>query len=303
MKIHKKVNSWCQVEISKEHTNQTIESYLKNEWQFPKKLLHELRMEKACKVNGEIKPWNTNLLDGDQIEFLLFRDEDYGVIPQKQSIEICYEDDHLLIVNKPYGAETHPNEKGQLNTLANGVAYHFESMGLKTKVRHIHRLDKDTTGGVVFAKHALSSAVLDSMLSQRKIKRTYTAIVEGDVKSTEGTINKAIGKDRHHPTKRRVSPNGDKAITHYKKIKYMPKLNVTIVECRLDTGRTHQIRVHLSYLGYPILGDKIYGSKYKLLNRQALHASNVQFIHPFLKDNLTINIPFPSDLKQILNVK
>jgi len=299
----KQQNQWFKVIIGVEHKNQTVESYLKNVWQFPKKLLHELRMAKGCKINGEIKPWNTILLSGDQVEMQLYIEEDYGVIPQEQSIEICYEDEHLLIANKPFGVDTHPNEKGQLNTLANGVAFHFQENGLKTKVRHIHRLDKDTTGGVVFAKHALSSSILDSMLSQRKIKRTYTAIVEGNVKSPKGTINEAIGRDRHHPTRRRVSPKGDKAITHYKKIRYLSKLNVTILECQLDTGRTHQIRVHLSFLGHPLIGDLLYGGKQKLLKRQGLHASNVQFTHPFTKENLSINIPFPSDIKHILNEK
>ncbi|XRG79507.1 RluA family pseudouridine synthase [Rossellomorea sp. GAMAL-10_SWC] len=299
----KQQNPWFRVIIGVEHKNQTVESYLKNVWQFPKKLLHELRMAKGCRINGEVKPWNTILLSGDQVEMQLYIEEEYGVIPQEQSIEVCYEDEHLLIVNKPYGVDTHPNEKGQLNTLANGVAFHFQENGLKTKVRHIHRLDKDTTGGVVFAKHALSSSILDSMLSQRKIKRTYTAIVEGNVKLPKGTINEAIGRDRHHPTRRRVSPKGDKAITHYKKISYISNLNITILECQLDTGRTHQIRVHLSFLGHPLIGDLLYGGKQKLLKRQGLHASNVQFTHPFTKENLSIDIPFPSDIKQILNEK
>ncbi len=299
----KQQNPWFKVIIGVEHKNQTVESYLKNVWQFPKKLLHELRMAKGCRINGEVKPWNTILFSGDQVEMQLYIEEDYGVIPQEQSIDVCYEDEHLLIANKPFGVDTHPNEKGQLNTLANGVAFHFQENGLKTKVRHIHRLDKDTTGGVVFAKHALSSSILDSMLNQRKIKRTYTAIVEGNVKSPKGTINEAIGRDRHHPTRRRVSPKGDKAITHYKKIRYISKLNVTILECQLDTGRTHQIRVHLSFLGHPLIGDLLYGGKQKLLNRQGLHASNVQFTHPFTKENLSIDIPYPSDIKQILNEK
>ncbi|WP_088044035.1 RluA family pseudouridine synthase [Bacillus sp. EAC] len=298
-----KNDSWCEVIISDEYSNQTIEEYLKSFWQFPKKLLHELRMEKGVKVNGEVKPWNSLILNGDHVGILLFKEEDYGVIPQNQSINICFEDDHLLIVNKPFGVDTHPNEKGQLHTLANGVAHHFEKNGLKTKVRHIHRLDKDTTGGIVFAKHALSSAVLDLMLSQRKIKRIYTALVEGNVKPIEGTINEAIGRDRHHPTRRRVSPKGDRAVTHYKKIGYIPKKNITLLECQLDTGRTHQIRVHLSFLGYPIVGDNLYGSKYKLLNRQALHASQVKFTHPFTREKLQINIPFPADIQQIIDDK
>jgi len=298
-----KKDSWCEVIISDEHSNQTIEEYLKIFWQFPKKLLHELRMEKGVKVNGEVKPWNTLILKGDHVDILLFKEEEYGVIPQNQSIAICYEDDHLLIVNKPFGVDTHPNEKGQLHTLANGVAYHFEKNGLKTKVRHIHRLDKDTTGGIVFAKHALSSAVLDLMLSQRMIKRIYTALVEGNVKTNDGTINEAIGRDRHHPTRRRVSPKGDRAVTHYIKIGYIPKKNISLLECQLDTGRTHQIRVHLSFLGYPIVGDNLYGSKYKLLNRQALHASQVKFTHPFTREKLSINIPFPADIQQIIDDK
>lgn len=298
-----KVNSWCEMMINEESANQSIEEYLKSFWQFPKKLLHEIRMEKGFKVNDEVKPWSTTLNNGDKISVLIFRDEEYDVIPQDLSIDICYEDDHLIVVNKPFGVDTHPNEKGQLNTLANGVAYHFQENGIQTKVRHIHRLDKDTSGGIVFAKHALSSAVLDAMLSQRKIKRTYTALVEGKLKSNTGTINEAIGRDRHHPTRRRVSNNGDKAITHFKKIDYLPKQDLTIVECQLDTGRTHQIRVHLSYLGNPIVGDQLYGSKKKILNRQALHASNIDLIHPFTKKRIIVSIPFPIDILKILKDK
>lgn len=149
--------------------------------------------------------------------------------------------------------------------------------GLETKVRHIHRLDKDTTGGVVFAKHRIAGAIMDRLLMERKIKRTYTALVEGRVKKKQGTIDAAIGRDRHHATRRRVSPKGDQAITYYKVEKYFKKQNATLVTLQLETGRTHQIRVHMSYNGNPLVGDVLYGGQTKYMSGQALHAMKINF--------------------------
>ena len=294
---------YCEITKIDEFVGTTVEQFLRDVLLYPKKLLHELRMDKGVKINKKIIPWRYTIQNGDSIEILMFKEEGYGVIPENLNVEVCYEDDHLLIVNKPFGMDTHPNKEGQLHTLANAVAYHYQSNGLCTKVRHIHRLDQDTTGGVVFAKHPLSHAILDKMLADRLIKRTYTAIVEGKLKEEKGTINAPIGRDRNHPTRRRVSPKGEKAITHFQVINYLKKQNISLIKCQLDTGRTHQIRVHLSSIGHPLVGDELYGGKTKLLKRQALHAENIKLIHPFTKEQIDVNVPFPGDIVKLMSEK
>jgi 23S rRNA pseudouridine1911/1915/1917 synthase len=144
---------------------------------------------------------------------------------------------------------------------------------------------------VLFAKHSFVGAILDKMLEERKIRRTYVAITDGLIAKKKGTINAAIGRDRHHPTKRRVSPTGQSAITHYKVLDTFPNKNRTLIQCQLDTGRTHQIRVHLSNSGHPITGDILYGGKPDF-SRLALHAARLEFIHPFTKENIICFAPF-----------
>lgn len=292
-----KKGEWLQIVVPQDWDKLSIDMVLKEKWKAPKKLLHQFKMEKRVQLNGQIVTrWDQQLKKGDNLKFRLFVDEDYGADPQFIPIEVCYEDDHVLIANKPAGIDTHPNE-GEGDTLANAVAFHFQSEGLRTKIRHIHRLDRDTTGGVVFAKHALSGAVLDQMLEKRLISRTYIAFVHGKMKQKKGTITANIGRDRHHPTRRRVSNTGDVAITHYEVIKHYPKVNITLVKLKLDTGRTHQIRVHLSHLGHPIVGDLLYGGKSEGMERQALHAEHIHFIHPFTNEKIEVAIPWSNDLK------
>jgi 23S rRNA pseudouridine1911/1915/1917 synthase len=273
---------------------------LKVEWEVPKKLLHQLRMEKGVTVNGEQRRWNELLKEGDKLQVHMFMEEEYGVEPEYGELNVVFEDDHVLIVNKPEQMDTHPSEKSGTGTLANLVAFHFQMQGLETKVRHIHRLDKDTTGGVVFAKHRIAGAIMDRLLMERKIKRTYTALVEGRVKKKQGTIDAAIGRDRHHATRRRVSPKGDPAITDYKVEKYFKKQNATLVTLQLETGRTHQIRVHMSYNGNPLVGDVLYGGQTKYMSGQALHARKINFLHPITKEEIVVDVSFPTNLNDIM---
>jgi 23S rRNA pseudouridine1911/1915/1917 synthase len=296
-----KKGEWCEIIVPADWNEKTIDEILKEEWRVPKKQLHEYRMQKSVKVNGEQKRWTEYLQEGDKLQVHMFPDEEYGVVPEYMDIEIVYEDDHVLIANKPYGMDTHPSEKGGTGTLANGVAYHLQSQGIQTRVRHIHRLDKDTTGGVVFAKHALAEAIMDRLLMERSIKRQYVALAEGKLKQKTGVIDKPIGRDRHHATRRRVSPKGERAVTHFQVSEYFPKHNVSLVHLELETGRTHQIRVHMSDMGHPLVGDKLYGGKTILLNRQALHAQAIHLLHPITKEKLHVNAPLPEDLSGLLS--
>ncbi|MEH7222750.1 RluA family pseudouridine synthase [Bacillus sp. JJ1566] len=290
--LTKRLGEWFEVTVPKDWESKTIEEVLKDEWSLPKQMLHQLRMEKGVKFKGETKPWNTPLTHNDKLQVHLFIDEDFGVQPEYvPDLQILFEDDHLLIANKPSGMDTHPNEDGQLGTLANAVAYHFQVHGVQTKVRHIHRLDHDTTGAVIFAKHKLASAILDRRLEKREIKRTYLALVHGIIKQKKGTIDAAIGRDRHHPTRRRVSPTGQKAITKFKVLQTFSTKNMTLVELELLTGRTHQIRIHMSHLGYPLVGDTLYGGQ-PIVPRQALHAARISLEHPFTNEKIMCEAPF-----------
>lgn len=238
--------------------------------------------------------------DGDQLEILLFPEEDYGVTPEKIPLAIPYEDEHLLVVDKPAGLAVHPTEPGQMGTLANGLAFHYREKELKIKIRHIHRLDKETSGLLLVAKHALSHTLLDEALRERRIKRLYLALVTGRLTEKKGRIDLPIGRDRHHATRRRVSQTGDRAITEYEVIREYP--SGSLVQLELKTGRTHQIRVHLSHLGHPLLGDALYGGDAALIRRQALHAAHLSFIHPFTGQELAFNSPLPEDMAKILEM-
>lgn len=271
----------------------SLQDYLKDIVGVPKGLLHELRMSKKVLVNGVIPNWTHPLNSGDAIILpVIF--EEVSPSPTAMDISVLHEDDHLLIVNKPADRETHPSFENDQQSLSNGVAHYFMKNGVQAKVRHVHRLDKDTSGAILFAKHALSGAILDRDLEARKIKRTYLALVEGLLSVSVGTIDKPIGKDRHHASRRRVSPSGQKAVTHFKVRKKFMKENLTLVEITLDTGRTHQIRVHMSSLGHPLFGDTLYGAKSKH-SRHSLHAWKLTVPNPFQSRSITVEAPIPTD--------
>ncbi|MCP3741686.1 RluA family pseudouridine synthase [Rossellomorea sp. BNER] len=283
--------STFELQIPEKWENVTIEELLRTKWQASKKLVHSIRMEKGITVNGIHESWKKELTSGDILRFHGLYENNNDVSPVNHSIEVLYEDSHLLVVNKPANMNTHPNSPGESSTLANGVAFHLQANGEKCNAQHIHRLDQDTTGAVIFAKHALSKAILDRLLAERKVKRTYLALVHGIVKKNNGVIDKSIGRDRHHNTRRRISPSGQSAITHFRVISTDLKRKLTLVELHLDTGRTHQIRVHMSAIGHPLAGDTLYGGK-SIFKRQALHARRIAFPHPLTEEEICCKAGF-----------
>ncbi|MDF2000983.1 RluA family pseudouridine synthase [Peribacillus frigoritolerans] len=279
----------------------TLEKLFRERWKAPKKLVHEWRMSKEVTVNGNSVTWSTILNEGDTISIpLLDHAENETVQAADLGISILYEDDVLLIANKPAGMDTHPSQPGEAHSLLNGVAHHLQSTGQTCMIKHIHRLDQDTTGAVLFAKNRLIGSMLDRMLEEREIKRTYLALVEGNIKKDEGEIKEKIGRDRHHATRRRVSPTGQTAVTHYRVLNRDSKKNLTLVSCTLESGRTHQIRVHFSHLNHPLAGDTLYGGK-KTFPRQALHARKIEFIHPISEEKMIVEAPF-IDRPEIFNL-
>lgn len=286
-----KKGDWLELTIPPEWEKYTLEKLFKDYFKAPKKSVHHFRMDKSVLLSGKIPDWTVPLLKGDKLQIKAFEEEPNEVVPEFREIEILYEDEHLIVFNKPAGMDTHPNAPGQTGTLANAAVFHMQANGEMTRARHVHRLDRDTTGAVLFAKHALVGSILDKMLEERQIKRTYCALTDGIIKQKKGVINKPIGRDRHHATRRRVSETGQEAITHFQVLKRMKAEHLTLVKCSLDTGRTHQIRVHFSNWGYPLAGDSLYGGS-EAFQRQALHAVKLEFTHPFTQEEIICIAPF-----------
>ncbi|PAD89054.1 RNA pseudouridine synthase [Niallia circulans] len=268
----------------------SIEEFFSRVLLASKKQIHLFKMEKKVQLNNQNVPWNSLLKQEDILKIKLFQQQPNDIIPTYMDLTILYEDDFLLVVNKPDSIDTHPHSSEDTSSLLNGVAYYLLLNGEERQLKHIHRLDRDTTGCILFAKHDLVANMLDYLLRERKIKRTYIALIEGFLAQNKGTINKPIGKDRHHGSRRRISETGQQAITHFKRIRRLPFDDLTLISCTLDTGRTHQIRVHLSSINHPLAGDKLYGGK-PMFHRQALHAAKIQFTHPISQEQITVFAP------------
>lgn len=285
---------WCEIATPIRWSGKTIEEIFRLEWEAPKKLTHFFRTNDKVRLNGKKANWTTPLTPGMKLQIHYFQAEESDTVPSYMEVPVIYEDDHLIVFNKPSGMNTHPNTRSDLDTLANAAIFYLQSKGECRNARHVHRLDRETSGSILFAKHEMAGALLDRKLLQREIKRTYIARVDNLFKKKNGIINIPIGRDRHHPTRRRVSNTGQAAITHYQVIKEDKQNNSSFVKCWLETGRTHQIRVHLSHIGNPITGDTLYGGK-SIGNRVALHAAKLEFKHPFTEVDIICFAPFPDD--------
>ncbi|AOZ91925.1 RluA family pseudouridine synthase [Paenibacillus crassostreae] len=257
-------------------------TWLLNVVGMPEKLLRRLKHEKGIQ-------WN-----GDKLRLAIFPSRPIGINSIWQELKVLYEDDFCLVIHKPAGMMIHPDGRAGEVTLDHIVAAHFESMGDNVAVRHIHRLDQHTSGPVLYAKNEWAQLNLDEDMRAKQIERKYVAFVEGKVDSSLTVIDLPIGKDRHHAQRRRVSPTGQSAITHVRvEERYKGS---SLIKLELDTGRTHQIRVHLSHLGHPLLGDTLYGGSSSHIRRQALHGEQLCFSHPFTGDFIEINDDWPKDM-------
>lgn len=286
--------------IDKTHDGQTVEHFLKSLGYSRHLLIHLKQTEDGLTVDNN-KVYTTYRLNTHENLKVILKDEaaSENIVPVKMPLNIVFEDEDLLIINKASGVPIHPSQGNFDCTLANGVAYYFEQKGERFVYRSINRLDRDTTGLLILAKNMLSGCLLSNQMKAREIKREYLAVAEGLVPD-EGVIDAPIARVDGSTIERQIDfENGDLAITHFKRL--CSKNGFSLVSLRLDTGRTHQIRVHMKHIGHPLPGDFLYNPNFEKINRQALHSHKLSFIHPITHEKLEFTAPLPDDMAELIN--
>lgn len=282
-----------------------IKDVLKSYFKISDRLLTKLKKNQKIFLNSFPEFVNKPIKINDFIEVDLNFDEDFdNIVPTKMDLNIIYEDESLLIINKPAGIPVHPSILHYENSLSNGIAFYYKQNAIQKKIRPVNRLDKDTSGIVVFAKNEYIQEDLIKQMKSKEFNKEYYAILEGILEKTEGTINAPISRKECSIIEREVNPNGDVAITHFNVIKtfHINNNNFSLIRFKLETGRTHQIRVHSKYIGHPILGDSLYGKTSSLISRQALHAYKISFIHPITKKSCCFEIDLPEDIANVVKL-
>lgn len=285
--------------ISEQDNGTLIREYLLQKKGLSNRLLIKAKQAQgAILVNGEYKTVRYQLKQGEELK-IVFPPEKVSpyLTPEPLPLDIIYEDDDLLILNKPANMATMPSRNHPTGTLANRIIAYYKQDQLPFTVHVVTRLDKDTSGLVLVAKHQYSHSLLSIMQRQNQIERRYQAVVHGTLKNSHGIINVPIGRHPDSIIERIVTASGQTALTHYQVMKRVN--NKTFVNIQLETGRTHQIRVHFAYLGHPLLGDTLYGGEQKDIKRQALHCSVIRFIHPVTKEIVQCHTPVTNDIRDL----
>ena len=279
----------------------TVGQYLKKKGYSRQIIIHLKKTEHGILQNGEWAYVRTPLVPGDVLKITLLEESaSEHILPVPMEPDIIYEDEDLLVVNKPFDMPVHPSIHNYDNTLANGMAYYFQQKGETFIFRCINRLDRDTTGLLILAKNALSASILSNDMKTRKIHRTYQAVVSRIPVPASGTIDAPIARKEDSAIERCVDfEKGESAVTHYRTLK--TKENLALVELSLETGRTHQIRVHMQHIGCPLLGDYLYHPDFTLINRVALHSYSLTFDHPITGKSMYFCAPLPKDMAGLLS--
>ncbi len=260
--------------------------------------------EKKVKANGKVIKSNYKVKKDDFIEVEVPEPVELNVSAEEMNLDIVYEDDDVLVVNKEKGIVVHPAPGNYTGTLVNGILHHCSDLsGINGVIRPgiVHRIDKDTSGILVIAKNDEAHNDLAAQFKEHSIKREYYALVEGKFSKVEGTIDKPISRDKKERIKMAVNSDGKRAVTHYEVLEQYNK-GLSLVKCTLETGRTHQIRVHMASIGHPLVGDLVYGYKRQKFNieGQALHAKTLGFIHPRTKKYMEFTSELPNYFKDLL---
>ncbi len=287
--------------VGKEGQDVKIRDYMKENLNLSGRFIRGSAMDRRLRVNGKEIKLNYKLQEEDVIEVTVNAEETQNIEGEDLNIRVIYEDDDLLIVDKPPFMVVHPTKSHPMGTLANGVIHHFRSNNDNSIVRLVSRLDRDTSGLIMIAKNQFSHMNLAKSMEKNLIKKSYLAIIHGNLENQQGTIDLPIGRPTNETIKRAVLEDGQRSITHYK-VKESYKEG-TLVELVLETGRTHQIRVHLSYVGCPIYGEQLYSdfNDEELISRQALHAYGLTLPHPRSGEILNFESVLPEDMTKLIH--
>lgn len=278
---------------------ESIHQILKQELKISSRLLQKLISNKLVSLNGTITDTRNPVSIGDIVTVNLdFEEESENIVPTKMQLDIIFEDEAFLVLNKPSDIAVHPSILHYQDSLSNGVKYYFEEIGLHKKIRPVNRLDLHTSGLIVFAKNEYVQECLITQMRENLFKKEYITIVSGQLENQKGSIQLPIARKPNSIIERCISSDGQEAITDYEVIQSFK--NYSVVKCFLKTGRTHQIRVHMSAIGHPLLGDTLYGSSSNLINRQALHSYKISFVHPITHKKIDLHADLPEDMKLLL---
>ena len=287
--------------VDKEFDN--INQILVGKFNLSTRLINKLIKNKKVTVNGCFLDTRLSSNIGDKVIIdFSYEEDNSNIVPKEMSLNILYEDEWMLIINKPSGIAVHPSILHFNDSLSNGVRFYFDKIGLKKKIRPVNRLDLNTSGVIIFAKCEYIQEELSKQMQKNIFKKEYLCIVNGIFPNDKklGTINLPIARKNGSIIERCISEDGQNSITHYEVLKEFKDKNYSLVKCLLETGRTHQIRVHMKELSHPLLGDTLYGTSSNLINRQALHSYLISFIHPVTKKEIKIMAKLPKDMRNLL---
>lgn len=294
-----------QVTVAEEQKGERIDKFvaeINSEWS--RSQVQQWIKDAVVTVNGKSVKGNYKVKGNDEITVTIPEPEELDIQPEDMNLEVYYEDADVLVVNKPRGMVVHPAPGHTKGTLVNGLMHHCTDLsGINGVMRPgiVHRIDKDTSGLLMVAKNDMAHESLVNQLVAKTVMRRYKAIVHGVIPHDKGTIDAPIGRDKKERQSMTVDENGKNAVTHFQVLERFK--DFTLVECRLETGRTHQIRVHMKYIGYPLAGDPKYGPKKTLdMNGQALHAGILGFDHPRTDEYIEFEAPIPEVFEEALNI-
>ena len=286
--------------IDEDSSGLRVEQFLRRKRYSGQNLSEIKRMPKSILVNGVHYYMRQELSTGDYLQVRICETQNSEKIPPtKLPLDIVYEDEDLLVLNKPAGMPIHPSLNNYTNSMANALAYYFQSQGKPFIFRCCNRLDRDTSGLTIVSKHLVSGSILSDMTKYREVHREYLAIARGSVTPSEGTIQAPLGRKEGTIIERTVDwEHGEDAVTHYKVVKEAN--GHSLVSLRLETGRTHQIRIHMKYLGYPLIGDYLYNPDMEYMTRQALHSHHMEFTHPITGEHMSFTASLPEDMARVM---